>query len=370
MRSITLQLSGTRRGLGLCLVASISLFADVARADEASGTWTGAIEGRGNYYHERSTRVSLTTVDANLSAPNGFRFGADYLVDVITSASLAQGVEEGQVDTELRHGLGAEVGKGVDLGSAQLEIDLHGSYSTEDDYESFAYGLRGVLALNDKNTKVRLSSTRLQDEIRSKTDPTFEDELDGLTLGAGVEQVLGPSLVISVGYLFGYLDGCLSNPYRIVPPVFPENHPDERVRHTASARLSWFVPSTDTAFHLLYSAYADSWDIAALNPELRIHQQLGEDVFVRPRYRFYTQTKAWFQMSEYPRRWDGPVTADPKTAAFQTHTLGASIDYRMSWLGGGAFADHVWLDVSVDRYWSTSAYGNGVIASSGARMEF
>jgi opacity protein-like surface antigen len=358
--------------LSVGIVVACSIFVPTVSADEVTGTWTGSLEGRGNYYYERSTRVIVPAVKARLTAPNGIRVGADYLVDVISSASIASGVEEDEVFTELRHGVGVEVGKEFDLGGAQLDLGLHGTYSTEDDYKSYIYGLRAALALDDKNTTLRLTAARVQDEIRRNRDPTFEEELDGLTLGAGIEQVINPTMLISVGYQFGYLEGFLANAYRMVPPLFEERHPDERFRHTASARLSWLVPATDTAFHLMYSAYADNWDIAALNPELRIYQHFGQNVIVRPRYRFYTQTKAWFQLMPYPPDWDGPVTGDPKMTEFHTHTLGVSLEYRLSWLGGTVFdfARNTWLDISIDRYWSTNAYGNGVIATAGGRLEF
>jgi hypothetical protein len=354
------------------LLVLVAIGSTSARADEASGTWTGVVEGRGNYYYERSTRVIVPAVKAKVTAPNGIRFGADYLVDVISSASIAQGVDEDEVYTELRHGVGAEVGKEIDFEGAQLDLDLHGTFSTEDDYKSFIYGLRAELALDDKNTKLRLSAARVQDEIRRNRDATFEEELNGLTLGAGIEQVLNPTMLISIGYQFGYLEGFLANAYRMVPPLFRETHPDERFRHTASARFAWLVPATDTAFHLIYSAYADNWDIAALNPELRIYQHFGENVIVRPRYRFYTQTKAWFQLPAYPTGWDGPVTGDPKMTQFHTHTLGVSLEYRLSWLGGTVFdfARNTWLDIAIDRYWSTNVFGNGVIATAGGRLEF
>jgi hypothetical protein len=362
--------------LGLALAAVFMSFAPgSAQADEATGTWTGSIEGRGNYYYERSTRVIVPSAKVKLSAPYGLRFGVDYLVDVISSASIAQtGSEEDAVQTELRQGAGAEIGKEFDFGNSQLDLGVHGTYSAEDDYKSLIYGLRSILTFNDKNTKLRLSATRVQDEIRSNADPMFDEDLSGMTLATGLEQVLNPVLVLGFGYQFGYLEGFLGNPYRnalIGPLPFREDHPDERFRHTGSARLAFFIPATDTAVHLLYSAYADDWDIAALNPELRIYQQLGPDVILRPRYRFYTQTKAWFQRT-YPVGWDGPITNDPKMTAFQTHTLGLSFEHRLSWLSGSFldFARNTWLDVAFDRYWSTSSFGNGVIATAGGRLEF
>lgn len=72
------------RLLLVVLLLGVSL---TARADRASGTWTGSVETRGNYYWERSTRVVAPTVAVNLDSPDGVQLHADYLVDVITSAS-------------------------------------------------------------------------------------------------------------------------------------------------------------------------------------------------------------------------------------------------------------------------------------------
>jgi hypothetical protein len=359
--------------LVLLTVVGCALIAGPARADEASGTWTGWIEGRGNYYYERSTRVIVPAAKAKLTAPNGLFFGVDYLVDVISSASIAQtGSDEDAVQTELRHGFGAEFGKEFELDGSQLELGVHGTYSTETDYKSYIYGLRSILSLDERNTRLRFGASRVQDEIRSNSDPMFEDELSGFTLAAGVEQVLNATMLISIGYQFGYLEGFLANPYRMVPPLFPERHPEERFRHTAGARFTFMVPATDTAFHVLYGAYADSWNIAAVTPELRVYQHFGHDFLVRAHYRFYAQTRAYFQMAVYPTNWTGYVTNDPKMTAFQTHTFGGALEYRLSFLGGGAldFARNTWLDLSFDRYLSNNAFGNGVIATAGGRLEF
>lgn len=345
------------------------------RADEVSGTWTGALEGRANYYWERSTRVVVPSGKLELAAPNGMRVGAGYLVDVISSASIAQGVEEDEVHTEIRQGPTAELGNEFDLGEdSQLDLSVHGTYSTESDYESLIYGLQSTLTLNDKNTRLRLSASRVQDEIRRNRDPSFEEELSGIMLGGSVEQVLSPTAVLNLGYNFGYLEGFLGNAYRRVaigPPQY-EQPPRKRFRHTASARLAFMIPATSTAVHLMCNGYLDSWEIAAINPELRIHQHFGRDFVIRPRYRFYAQTKASFQRDAYPADWDGPFTSDPKLTEFTTHTFGASFDYRLGFLEGTVldFARNTWLDLSFDRYLSTNAFGNGVIGTAGGRILF
>ena len=66
------------------------------------------------------------------------------------------------------------------------------------------------------------------------------------------------------------------------------------------------------------------------------------------------------------------MTGDPKMTEFHTHTLGVSLEYRLSWLGGTVFdfARNTWLDIAIDRYWSTTVFGDGVIATAGGRLEF
>lgn len=367
-----MRLQLTPRVLACLLAAS---WTATALADEASGTWSGSLEGRGNYYWERSTRVVVPAARLELTAPNGVRIGAGYLVDVISSASIAQGVQEDAVHTEVRHGPTADLGKEFDLGDSQLDLSVHGTYSTESDYESVIYGLSTALMLDDKNTRLRLSASRVQDEIRNNADPAFEGELSGTMLGAGFERVLNPVTTIALSYQFGYLEGYLGNTYRtalIGPLPHRERPPGERFRHTASARLAWFIPATNTALHLIYSAYVDSWNIAALNPEIRLYQHFGRDFVIRPRYRFYAQTRASFQRDTYPGGWDGPITNDPKLTEFTTHAFGASLEYRVGFLEGTGldFARNTWFDLSFDRYLSTNAFGNGVIATAGGRIEF
>ncbi len=352
-----------------------------ARADESSGTWSGSVEGRGNYYWERSTRVVVPDVKVKIVSPNGVRVGVGYLIDAITSASIAAAVTSDQVKTELRHGVHADVGKEFDLGGSQLDLSLNGAYSTENDYKSFIYGLIASLTWNEKNTRVSLAASRVQDRVLSNADKSFERPLTGLMLSPSLEQVISPVLVVSLSYQLGYLQGYLGNPYRraVFDAHAPdrESPPETRFRHAVSGRLMWHLPSSNTSLHLIYTAYGDSWDIAAISPELRIYQQIGRDLLLRPRYRFYVQTAAYFApppSGKYPASYkDGdPTTNDPKLVAMHTHTLGLAVEYRLGFLAGGVldFAKDAWLDIGFDRYWSSTAFGNGIIGSAGGRLTF
>ncbi len=369
-------------------LASIALLlalivSPTARADEASGTWTGSIEGRGNYYWERSTRVIVPEIEAKVVTPFGLRATAGYLVDAISSASIAQtGSDVDAVFTEYRHGARLELGKEFDLTNVQIDPSVHLTYSTEDDYTSFIYGAGVDFSFDERVNKISLGVTLVNDAIEANNDPTWEGELNGITTAVGYERVLNPYMVLTLGYQLGLLEGFLGNAYRSVvfeqgAPV-REAPPGTRVRHNASARVAFFVPQTRTAFHLIHRAYIDSWDIGALTPELRVLQEVGDDLLIRAHYRFHAQTAASFLRRggrQYPgasAAYRGATSNDPKLAAIETHTFGIGVEYRLSFLSNTFldFASDATIDLSVDRYLSTSTFGNGVMASAGGRLPF
>lgn len=367
---------GWQAPCAFALIVALASGAHAQDADADSG-WHGVVEPRLNYYWETSTRVVVPTLAVRVDAPTGTHVGANYLVDAITSASIAQtGSEEDQLFTELRHGVGLDVSQDIDLGGSQLQLGVNGVYSTENDYKSYIFGADSAYTFNDKATRLTLAATRVEDRISSNADLSFHGELSGITVAAGLEQALNPTMTLALGYQIGYLEGYLGNPYRRAlrgPLPIREAPPETRTRHTVMAHWAWFLPKTATALHVVLSAYTDSWKMKALTPELRVAQMLGRDLMVRPHYRYYHQTKAWFQQAgPYPATWTGPLTNDPKATEMTTHTLGLTIEYQLSFLASTFldFARNLRLDLNVDRYWSTNRYGNGIIGSGGARLEF
>jgi len=352
--------------------------APAVRADVASGVWTGTLEGRGNYYWETSTRVLVPEGHLQLESPDGLRLGAGYLVDVISSASIAQGVGDDEVFTELRHGVEGNVGKEFDLGDLKLDLSARASYSTENDYKSLIYSLTTGLSFDERNTKLELSAAGVNDDVQASNDPDFEGELDGISLSVGLQQVLSPIMELGLGYQFAVLDGFLGNPYRSVQaggaPV-REAPPDTRYRHNANVRLKIFVPPTDTTVAVGYRGYIDSWEITALTPELRVYQAVFEGFLLEAGYRYYRQTSAYFIElgdGQYPRGYQGPTTDDPKLDDMVTHTMTFGAALRLDFLAETFldFAQGSWIDLQVSRYLSTSTFGNGVIASAGGRLTF
>lgn len=344
-----------------------------AHADEVTGRWTGELEARGNYYYERSTRVMVPTGRIALESPNGIRINADYLVDAITSASIPSGAQNDQLFTELRHAVGAGVGKRFGLGENDLDLSVHAIYSTEPDYKSWIYGASGAYSFNDKNTTLSLGLIGVSDKVYRKTD--FRGDLDGITVTAGLSQLLSPTLILGVGYQFVYLVGYLGNPYRSAPTggvPLPEKPPRDRLRYNALGQLSWFIPQTSTTVVGSLRLYTDSWKLNAVSPELRLYQMLGRDWVVRLRYRLYDQGRAYFAHTIYPTNYPGLATGDPKLFAFHSQQAGLRVTYTLNGLAGTAldFARRVMLDVSFDVQLNSSSFGNNMFGTLGGRFPF
>nr|MDQ3036770.1 DUF3570 domain-containing protein [Myxococcota bacterium] len=359
--------------------------------DRTTGTWTGAVEVQGNYYWETSTRVVAPELRFQLTSPDGTDVHAEYLVDSITSASIAAGVVEDIRFTETRHQVSLGVGHELDLGEAQLRLDLSTRISHEPDYLATSATLAATLSLAQRCTLIGLSLTYIHDDVGAVVrggQPRVGDdgrdlsnrgrvgELEGVTVGLSLSQILTPTLVATVGYDLVHNWGFLQNAYRgvmIEGVVRPEDHPDERTRSSLYGRVALFVPETRTAFHAMYRFYVDGWDVAALTPEVRVYQELGDELTLRLRYRYYQQTRSFFYRSPDQYVTGDPfVTNDPKMEAFESHLFGVHARVGMGMLAQTplSFAGdgEVWF--SFDYWVQTSRFGNGVIAQAGVRVPF
>jgi hypothetical protein len=366
---MSMRLAAERRSLLALCACAIVWFAAGGRAgaDEASGTWTGELEGHGSYYYERSTEVWVPTGRLSIDAPNGMRMNVSYLADVIASASVAQTgmADSDAVHVEVRQGVGAALGKAFALGENEIDLSVSAIHSWESDYISWLGGLRLGYLFNQKNTGVSLGITGVRDSIYMNEGPTrnFVDNLSGVTLNLGFSQILSPVLTFGAGYQLVYLTGYLGNPYRVPQrgaSPFMEAPPDSRIRHNLEVTAAWYLPETRTTFQGFARLYTDSWELNAITPEVRVHQELGRYFGLRLRARYYLQGRAYFALEDgalgmYAEGYVGPITADPKLSAFDSLQLGARLSFALTsfertFLG---FVSNGVLDLSFDHQWTT-----------------
>ena len=361
-----------------------------SRADEVTGTWTGDVQLRGNYYWDRSTRLFAPEVIAQLEAPQGSRLRVDYLVDAITSASIASGALEDTLFTEIRHDV--SIKGGHEFYDRENPVDLWGGlrFSKEPDYFSFGTFFQPTIWLADRATKFLGRVTYLHDEIGqtfrggsqmrpgeggSISGSNFRETLDAVSMAVGWEQVLSRTLILEVAYDFTVQSGFLANPYRsVLGGQRPEEHPDLRLRNLLYARFAWYIPRSRTSLQAIYRSYFDDWAISAINPEVRIYQEMSPFFQTRLRYRYYQQTSSFFYKND-PNSYtfqDRYVTNDPKMSAFHINEVGIQFLVLGSFLEGRAHRSiaGAQFDISFNYRWNTNAFGNQVVAQAGVRIPF
>ncbi len=360
------------------------------RADEASGTYTGTISLRGNYYWERSTRVLAPATVMSLETPSGVRAEAGYLIDAITSASQATGIMVDREFTETRHDATAGIGYEFDFGKSQLDLSARGRFSREPDYLSLGAGFGAALSMNQRMSVISLNGYFVHDDVGSVVRMAaaagesrviakrreHRGNLDVGSLGIAWDQVLNATTTMTLGVDVALLEGFQANPYRVVAyqqlGVGPENHPERRLRQGYYTWFSHYLKKTHSALRLGYRLYRDSWDILAHVPEVRLHQELGEHAEVRLRYRYYTQSAAYFQRSEGYSKNDRYITNDPKMTAFRDQTLGVRLRLDLGFLAFTPldFFHTAVLDFGVEYIFNTNRYGNGLVGQGGMSWAF
>ncbi len=359
---------------------------------------------RGNYWRDRNTRVVQPAIDIRKQLPTGTQISAHYLLDAITSASVAAGVLRDQPFTELRNEAGFSVGQVI--GPALISGAY--SYSSESDYWSHFAELGVLLSLFQNNTIVGASLGYSNDRVAQRMGPTAFNPVGGLQTIRGVftlTQTVTPHLLATASYEIGVLgfgtadNGWQSNVYRTVNlggAPSRENVPYQRIRQALALSLFWHIPTRIRLMPYLivrpaYRFYWDDWGLLSHAPELRTYVPTGP-VEWRVTGRWYTQNHVSFWSDDgvrpfYPAGEQGLhcttcvlassrsglfATSDPKlgnmTSAF--FELGMAAKLRglraLKWLPGHDWVGEGILFLSYGHYFNGgfahTAFGDAEVA--------
>ena len=326
------------RVMRVMLAMLVILIAGVPRALVAEDRMTV----RGNYYREASTRVLAPVVYVEKDVPDErFTVGAEYLLDAVTSASIGAGaaaVTGGDfLFTEYRHETTLR------LSSKLRNWSLGGyfRYSTESDWISRSFGLSVARELFNRAGTLSLSYSGNFDSVNKifagRVLPWTSTGTSNLQqvnyLGVGYTHALHRRLLGGLLFEGIVATGPQDNPYRQVRDGLPESHPLLRRRGAISGFLRWAVPRTPLVLEPRYRLYGDDWGIAAHGLDLRAHVRFLKRVVLRARYRFYSQSGAYFWAEDgyYPAT-AIYRTADPKMTRFHSHTPGAELTIELDGL--------------------------------------
>jgi hypothetical protein len=360
---------------------AVAIAASPARGD-------GTLEARGVYYKERSTRVVQPMLDAMFDAGvHGVATG-HFLVDAITSASASSGASGSTPFTEKRY----EGGLGYAHQLGDLTIGADAKYSTESDYTSTYAGLRAQLELNQKNTVLGLGGGASFDTVSAAAaqglgaTPTLRCDADHAAeascalhvyaLYGSISQIVSPNAVIGASADLGVLHGFQSNPYRqaiVGDSLITERHPLARNREAFAVSGRYYIAPTRTTVIGAYRYYRDSWHIHAHTPEVRVVQELGSDIDLAVRYRYYTQDGAYFFHPRYPPddlAMTQYVSDDVKLSTFTGQTFEAKLGVR----GEAVSLPGLWAAARFEGIFEYSIqnnrFGNAVVAHVALTLPF
>jgi hypothetical protein len=338
----------------------------------------GDVSVRGAYYKERSTRVTQPMIDARLDVGERGELIAHAVVDAITSASAAVGASAGTPFDKTRYELGGGyLHRFLERFAAGGVVRM----SLEPDYSSFFFTARGSAELAQRNTLLVFALSQGRDHItngNAQGGPAapVEGNLDTTLVSGSVSQVLSPLWVGAFTYDFIYLHGFQQNPYRTVSAgglAVAEREPDIRLRHAIAASVRTYIPPTDTVVIGSYRFYADSWGIVGHTPELRLIQQITENLFVQARYRYYWQNAADFSQPTYATA-DPTIqpflTDDPKLAAMTTHVIGGKIELTLAALGFDGLTGRMRTELLLEYLIQNNRFGNAIHAQFALTVPF
>jgi hypothetical protein len=342
----------------LALIVSIIARPD-ARAEDR-------VTVRGNYYRETSTRVLQPMVTFRKELPDErFALETDYMLDVITSASIAAGalaLGGDRLFTEMRHETTLRATSKVKEWAASSFY----RYSTETDYTTnrFGFSLSRELLQRTANLSVSYSGSfdrvfRITNNLGARSPWTSSRDTNLLQvhyLGIGYTHILHERVLGGLDLEGIYSIGPQENPYRRARNGDAEIHPWIRRRFAPSLWLRAAIPEAKMVLEPRYRFYVDDWGVRGHLLDTRVHFRPQRNLALRLRYRFYSQTEAYFWRDngvwapDYPYRSD-----DPKLDDYRSHTVGLEMTWHLD--GIAKFQGLGWLEGA----WIEANYNHGFV---------
>ena len=255
---------------------------------------------RGAYYREASTRVIQPVVEISKDLPSGFDVTAHYLLDAITSASVAAGTASDTIFTEMRNEVGLAVGRTWDRWrfDAGLLVQRGVGLLVARRLGLGAPTASGATARRVGGQRRHQLRRRLAAHAHARLPDGGADMICKLRSYFGslsYTQVWSPTFA-DPGRRRGRVPRRLSG--QPLPggaqPRLREGAVDALARRADRRAPRTTSRARSTGLQLHYRYYRDDWDIDAHMIEGRVYQPLTRDLEVRASYRYYTQTPAYF----------------------------------------------------------------------------
>jgi hypothetical protein len=227
------------------------------------------------------------------------------------------------------------------------------SFGRENDYRSHGMFLGARSEMFERNTTFDISYARGWDSVCNlpieenaeavdrprmpNADGCFDDDnpdreeldLSLQTFQGAWTQNWTPILTTQLTFTTQILNGYQGNPYRAVwlgRSAAQEHHPDNRTRYALGLDSRIFLEPLEGTVSASVRGYRDTWDIMSITAELGYFQQIGENLGLKVRGRYYNQTSAIFYSDNYALMPRGQYfTGDRELSAMTSWVLGGTL---------------------------------------------
>jgi hypothetical protein len=226
--------------------------------------------------------------------------------------------------------------------------------------------LNAVTDFNQKNTTLLTGFAGTDDKIKvlySSRAPRARKHTNDAILG--VTQLLNPQTSVTANVVWGRASGFLQDQYKLVQKrteVFPgvflnltpnENRPAYREKWVVFLGANHSFTELRGALDASYRYYHDTFGTDAHTIDLAWFQRLGEKLILRPSFRFYDQSAAFFYyydldatsirpVSGAPRPQGPFYSSDFRISALRTYTYGLKLIWNVT--------ETLALDVALEQY--------------------
>lgn len=241
------------------------------------------------------------------------------------------------------------------------------SLSKEYDYLHLGANFKVSRDFNQRNTTVSFGLAFSSDELDpiggapSPLTPMLDvgdlsnrlgdQSKDVLDLVLGVTQVINRNLLVQLNYSFSKADGYLNDPFKIVSLVDPgsgdpiariptpgvdgpshqylfESRPDERTKNSFFAQAKYYM--SGKILDASYRYMTDDWDVDSHTVDVRYRWPIGDNSYLEPHVRYYTQTHADFYRTSLASGNPLPVnaSADYRLGEFDAITFGVKYGWK------------------------------------------
>lgn len=233
-------------------------------------------------------------------------------------------------------------------------------YSTENDYTAANVGVEGLYTLGDQHTSVNLGAGYSDDTVEPTEGGTLqrvvEEQRDAVDVVIGLTRILGARTVLQSAVSYTVQSGFLSDPYKLAMVdgvAVPDSRPDEREQFAWTTRLRHRLEDVPVSLHLDYRYFSDSWNVESHTLELALYQEWGDNWWLTPSLRYYSQSQADFYRPFYPaERADGHYSSDYRLSPYGAITIGLALRRKLG--------EHA-VSLSAEYYDSDADYALGSV---------